>query len=62
MSIQDEFMITIQGQPIPPHTVSVDKIDGHILKVDIETAWNEMGLRSGWSNEVEVKVYFGTEK
>jgi hypothetical protein len=51
-------MATIQGQVIPPHTVTVDDTDGRILKVDVETAWNEMGLESGWSNEVEVKVYF----
>jgi hypothetical protein len=62
MTIQDDFMVTIQGQPIPPHTVSVDKGDPRVLDVDIETAWNEMGLESGWSNEVEVKVYFGTGK
>ena len=58
MSIKDDLMATIQGQVIPPHTVSVDKVDGRILKVDVETAWTEMGLESGWSNEVEVKVYF----
>jgi hypothetical protein len=52
-------MVTIQGQPIPPHTVSVNKQDKHVLDVDIETAWNELGLKSGWANEVEVKVYFG---
>ena len=51
-------MATIQGQPIPPHTVSVSRADGRILEVDIETAWNEMGLESGWANEVEVKIYF----
>ena len=62
LSIQDDFMVTIQGQPIPPHTVSVNKQDKHILDVDIETAWNELGLKSGWANEVEVKVYFGLEK
>lgn len=51
-------MVTIQGQPIPPHTVSVSKADGHVLEVDLETAWKEMDLDSGWANEVEVKIYF----
>lgn len=55
-------MVTIQGQPIPPHTVSKNNQDGHVLDVDIETAWKEMELESGWSNEVEVKVYFGLKK
>ncbi|KAK0655670.1 glycoside hydrolase superfamily [Cercophora newfieldiana] len=58
LSVKDDFMATIQGQVIPPHTVSVDEVDGRILKVDVKTAWNEMGMESGWSNEVEVKVYF----
>ncbi|KAK4447603.1 raffinose synthase Sip1 [Podospora aff. communis PSN243] len=58
LSITDDLMASIQGQVIPPRTVSIDDADGRILKIDVETAWNEMGLRSGWSNEVEVKVYF----
>jgi hypothetical protein len=62
LSIEDDFMVTIQGQPIPPHTVTINKQDRHVLNVDIETAWTEMGLESGWSNEVEVKVYFALEK
>ncbi|KAL2016362.1 hypothetical protein VTK56DRAFT_3820 [Thermocarpiscus australiensis] len=62
LSIRDDFMVTIQGQPIPAHTVSVDKGDGHVLDVDIEAAWKEMGLESGWANEVEVKIYFALEK
>lgn len=57
-SVQENFMVTIQGQPLPPHTVGVNKLDGHILEIDLETAWKEMGLEAGWSNEVEVKVYF----
>ncbi|KAI8630117.1 glycoside hydrolase family 36 protein [Xylariaceae sp. FL1651] len=59
MSIERDFMITIQNQPIPVHTVS--KRSSQVLAVDIETAWNEMDLSSGWINEVEVKVYFDVE-
>ncbi|KHE89986.1 glycoside hydrolase family 36 protein [Neurospora crassa] len=62
LSIQDEFMVTIQGQPIPPHTVTVNRMDSHVLDIDIESAWKEMGLEAGWSNEVEVKVYLTLEK
>jgi hypothetical protein len=61
MSIERDFMVTIQSQPVPPHTVTIDKRDAHVLAVDIETAWKEMGLSSGWSNEVEVKIYFDAE-
>jgi hypothetical protein len=55
-------MVTIQGQPLPPHTVTVDENDDHVLNVDVETAWKEMELESGWANEVEVKVFFTLEK
>jgi hypothetical protein len=61
MSVERDFMITIQGQPVPRHTVTAGQRDGHVLAVDIETAWNEMDLGSGWSNEVEVKIYFDAE-
>lgn len=54
-------MVTIQGEAIPPHTVSINKTESRLLAVDIETAWNEMGLDSGWSNEVQVKIYFTLE-
>ncbi|KAK3335977.1 glycoside hydrolase superfamily [Cercophora scortea] len=55
LSIGD-LMVTIRGQAIPFHTGSVSKTDQHVLEIDIETAWNEMGLESGWANEVEVKI------
>jgi len=54
-------MVTIQGKPIPPRTVSVSKADPRVLEIDVETAWSEMGLEAGWANEVEVKLYFTLE-
>jgi hypothetical protein len=61
LTIEGDFMVTIQGQPIPPKTVSVSKANPYVVEVDVETAWNEMGLESGWANEVEVKLYFTLE-
>ncbi|KAL1843495.1 hypothetical protein VTJ49DRAFT_1366 [Mycothermus thermophilus] len=61
LSLMDDFMVTILGQPVPPNTVSISKQDGHVLEVDVEAAWDEMGLNSGWANEVQVKVYFPLE-
>ncbi|KAK3897535.1 glycoside hydrolase [Staphylotrichum tortipilum] len=58
LSVQDDFMVMILGQPVPAHTVSVNAQDAHVLDVDIETAWKEMGLHPGWSNEVRPTVYF----
>ncbi|KAK4144385.1 putative galactinol--sucrose galactosyltransferase 6 [Dichotomopilus funicola] len=62
LTVEDDFMVTILGQPVPPHTVSVSKQDGHVLEVDVETAWDEMGLEAGWSNEPQVKVNFALDK
>ncbi|GAW21232.1 hypothetical protein ANO14919_107500 [Xylariales sp. No.14919] len=61
MSIERDFMITIQGFPIPLYTVTVDERDGHVLAVDVKKAWSDMDLNSGWSNEVEVKICFDAE-
>ncbi|KAK4193272.1 putative galactinol--sucrose galactosyltransferase 6 [Podospora australis] len=58
LDLMNDFMVTIQGQPLPPHTVKTNGKNSRILEVDIETAWTEMELESGWANEVEVKVDF----
>ena len=42
---------------MPVHTVKVSEVDKHVLEIDVEKAWKELDLESGWSNEVEVKVY-----
>ncbi|KAL2891472.1 putative galactinol--sucrose galactosyltransferase 1 [Ceratocystis lukuohia] len=58
MSIDKHFLVTIMAQVVPPHTVTVSTVNPQVLEIDIETAWKEMGLRSGWSNEVQVQIYF----
>jgi hypothetical protein len=60
MTIEGDFLATIQGQPIPPYTVAISKADEHVLEIDIGTAWDEMGLKSWWSNDVEIKIYFSS--
>jgi hypothetical protein len=37
--------------------VKVSKSDKHVLEIDTEKAWKLLKLDSGWSNEVEVKIY-----
>lgn len=58
MTIDGDFLITIQEKVIPVHTVAISKADDHVLEIDIGKAWKEMGLESRWSNDVEVKVFF----
>jgi len=55
-SIEDDFMVTILGKAIPLHTVKSSN-RGCILEIDAESAWKEMDLDSGWSNEVAVDIF-----
>ena len=57
MNWQDRMMITILGKVLPVGTIKVSEVDAHVLEIDVESAWKELELESGWSNEVEVKIY-----
>ncbi|EGX91271.1 raffinose synthase Sip1 [Cordyceps militaris CM01] len=56
LTVDDNFMVTIFGHPVPRHTVRVSSSADTVLEVDVEAAWKELGLDSGWSNELEVTV------
>ncbi|KAH7197190.1 glycoside hydrolase superfamily [Fusarium flagelliforme] len=58
LTIDGDFLITIQEKVIPVHTVAISAVDKYVLEIDIGKAWKEMGLESRWSNDVEVKVHF----
>lgn len=60
LSIDDDFMITLQEEPVPRHVVRVSESSGNVLEIDLQTAWEELGLKSRWSNEIGVKIYFST--
>ena len=60
LSLDEDFMITIHGKPIPRHTVNVAFGNMCLLEVDVEKAWDEMSLKSGWSNEVQIKISFSS--
>jgi hypothetical protein len=57
ISFKDRLMITIQGKVLPIHTITISKVSEFVLEIDLEKAWKELDLESGWSNEVEVKIY-----
>lgn len=59
LSIEDHFMVTILGQPIPPRTVR--KANENVVEIDIEAAWNEIGRPTGFSDDLDLKVYFSLE-
>ncbi|KAM3558606.1 hypothetical protein ARSEF4850_004509 [Beauveria asiatica] len=56
MTIDDNFMVTIFGHPVPRDTVRISRNADTVLEVDVQTAWKELGLDSGWSNELEITV------
>lgn len=58
MRVRDDFMVTIQEKPIPFQAVFQSKLSRQVLEIDTELAWKSMDLDSGWSNEIEIKVYF----
>ena len=60
MTIDDDFMVTVTDAPVPRHAVNISKQNAHVLEIDVLSAWREMGLDAGWSNEVVVKVSFNS--
>ncbi|KAG7108115.1 hypothetical protein HYQ45_018164 [Verticillium longisporum] len=58
LTINDDFIATIQGHIIKTEAVSVSKDHPQLLEIDVEGAWHDLQLKPGWSNEVEVKMTF----
>lgn len=59
-SVIDHFMVLVSGKPVPVETVSMESgqdCTENVLSIDVERAWREMGLESGWSNEISVRVF-----
>ena len=57
LSFEEHLFATISSRAIPLHTVKTSKSSPSILEIDTETAWNEMGLQSSWSNEMTLEVF-----
>ena len=61
-SVEEAFLIVINRKVIPEHCVKRTLVEGRedgVLEVDVERAWTEMGLGTGWGNEVGVYVFIG---
>ncbi|PGH14700.1 hypothetical protein AJ79_02866 [Helicocarpus griseus UAMH5409] len=60
-TVQEDFMVMLSGRAVPVHTVQLKSAPGAVgqtvLAIDVAAAWKEMGLSSGWSNEVVVQVF-----
>jgi len=56
-SIEESLMVMIYGKPIPFHCVAVSRRCRNVLEIDVERAWREGELDSGWSNEVSLEIF-----
>lgn len=54
-SVENDVLVMISEKVVPVHTVKISE-QTPVLEVDVEAAWDEMGLQAGWSNEVRVLV------
>ena len=56
-----DLMVVIQSQAVPEHVVRFNTencpAQSGLLEIDIAKAWEEMGLKPGWSNEVGVDIF-----
>lgn len=55
-SLEDDILIMMSGKVIPVHTVTISS-EAPVLEIDVEKAWDEMGLEPGWGNEISVEVF-----
>ena len=56
-SIEEDFLIMMLGRAIPLETVKKSDVIKDLLEVDIEKAWEKMGLNGGYSSEVTVEIF-----
>jgi len=56
--VRDGCLVTLQGAVVPVHTVRVGGGGGggKVMEIDLQAAWDEMGLQPLWGDEVNVKV------
>ena len=54
-TVEENVLVMISQKVVPVHTVTIAE-QAPVLEVNLEAAWNEMGLVAGWSNEVRVLV------
>ena len=54
-TVEDDVLVMISEKVVPMHTVKIAE-QAPVLEVNVEAAWDELGLQAGWSNEVRVLV------
>ena len=54
-SVENDVLVMISEKVVPMHTVKIAE-QAPVLEVNVEAAWDELGLQAGWSNEARVLV------
>jgi len=62
--VERDLLVLLNGAVVPVRWVGVDGTGAEggytgskaVLRIDLEGAWKEMGLRPGWGDEVAVTV------
>jgi hypothetical protein len=57
LSIENQMIAMIGRNVIPAHTVSKSATIPNLLEIDVETAWNELQVPGGYSNELDLEVF-----
>ena len=55
-SLEKDLLVMISGKVIPIRTVTIAS-EAPVLEIDVEKAWEELGLEPGYSNEIPVEVF-----
>jgi len=73
INIDEDVMVLLEGRAVPRHCVSLASSQGEqvertavgqaateqaqVLQIDLAAAWDELGLKARYANEVDVAVY-----
>jgi hypothetical protein len=59
LAINEDFLVTLQGRPIPQCTAKISKSDSRVLELGILAAWDELpGVHNlVQDDQVEVRMY-----
>jgi hypothetical protein len=54
--MENDFMATLFGRPIPIEYVKVNATCPNVLEIDVAKVWKDSKANPGWSNEVAIQV------
>ena len=61
LSVEDNFLVVMRNEAVPKEYVTINK-DSPVLEIDIEHAWQDLGLQPGYGNEIDVEIMMSFSK